>query len=82
MYSEWIHTSTLITFCVPRRPLAVRRRRILSMFGEYIDDKHFTLQLRTEAGTYPFTNPCHRVLQLAQRCGDLAWSRNTEGYRS
>ncbi|XP_028417700.1 putative tRNA pseudouridine synthase Pus10, partial [Dendronephthya gigantea] len=35
-----------------RRPLAVRQRKILFMFGEYIDDKHFTLQLCTEAGTY------------------------------
>ncbi|KAM7027383.1 tRNA pseudouridine synthase Pus10 [Passerculus sandwichensis] len=35
-----------------RRPLAVRCRLIHSMSSEYIDQHHFRLHLRTQAGTY------------------------------
>nr|XP_054484851.1 tRNA pseudouridine synthase Pus10 [Agelaius phoeniceus] len=35
-----------------RRPLAVRCRLIHSMRSEYIDQHHFRLHLRTQAGTY------------------------------
>ncbi|NWR17319.1 PUS10 synthase, partial [Emberiza fucata] len=35
-----------------RRPLAVRCRLIHSMSSEYIDQHHFRLRLRTQAGTY------------------------------
>ncbi|KAF4075351.1 hypothetical protein AMELA_G00233730 [Ameiurus melas] len=35
-----------------RRPLAVRQRHIHSMSASYLDTHHFTLQLRTQAGTY------------------------------
>ncbi|EMP41914.1 Putative tRNA pseudouridine synthase Pus10 [Chelonia mydas] len=36
-----------------RRPLAVRSRVIHTMKSEYIDDHHFRLHLKTQAGTYP-----------------------------
>ncbi|KAM9454247.1 tRNA pseudouridine synthase Pus10 [Clarias gariepinus] len=35
-----------------RRPLAIRQRVIHSMSATYLDTQHFTLQLRTQAGTY------------------------------
>uniref|UniRef100_A0AAY5EYD8 tRNA pseudouridine(55) synthase n=1 Tax=Electrophorus electricus TaxID=8005 RepID=A0AAY5EYD8_ELEEL len=35
-----------------RRPLAVRQRTIHSMSASYLDTHHFTLLLRTQAGTY------------------------------
>ncbi|XP_060755557.1 putative tRNA pseudouridine synthase Pus10 [Neoarius graeffei] len=35
-----------------RRPLAIRQRLIHSMSASYLDTHHFTLQLRTQAGTY------------------------------
>ncbi|XP_076847971.1 tRNA pseudouridine synthase Pus10 [Brachyhypopomus gauderio] len=35
-----------------RRPLAVRQRLIHSMSARYLDTHHFTLLLRTQAGTY------------------------------
>ncbi|KFP80327.1 Putative tRNA pseudouridine synthase Pus10 [Acanthisitta chloris] len=35
-----------------RRPLAVRCRLIHTMTAEYIDEHHFRLRLRTQAGTY------------------------------
>uniref|UniRef100_A0A8C3SSR2 tRNA pseudouridine synthase Pus10 n=1 Tax=Chelydra serpentina TaxID=8475 RepID=A0A8C3SSR2_CHESE len=35
-----------------RRPLAVRSRVIHTMKSEYIDDHHFRLHLKTQAGTY------------------------------
>lgn len=35
-----------------RRPLAVRQRLIHSMSSVYLDKHHFTLKLRTQAGTY------------------------------
>ncbi|XP_068796467.1 tRNA pseudouridine synthase Pus10 isoform X4 [Struthio camelus] len=35
-----------------RRPLAVRRRIIHTMKSEYIDEHHFRLYLKTQAGTY------------------------------
>ncbi|XP_066468029.1 tRNA pseudouridine synthase Pus10 [Tiliqua scincoides] len=35
-----------------RRPLAVRVRTIHSMRSEYIDEHHFRLHLKTQAGTY------------------------------
>ncbi|XP_028580995.2 tRNA pseudouridine synthase Pus10 isoform X2 [Podarcis muralis] len=35
-----------------RRPLAVRVRVIYTMQSEYIDDHHFRLHLKTQAGTY------------------------------
>uniref|UniRef100_A0A8C5T5Y0 tRNA pseudouridine synthase Pus10 n=1 Tax=Malurus cyaneus samueli TaxID=2593467 RepID=A0A8C5T5Y0_9PASS len=35
-----------------RRPLAVRCRVIHTMKSEYIDEHHFRLQLKTQAGTY------------------------------
>lgn len=36
-----------------RRPLAARARVIHTMQSEYIDEHHFRLQLKTQAGTYP-----------------------------
>ncbi|KAM4902843.1 tRNA pseudouridine synthase Pus10 isoform 2-T2 [Sylvia borin] len=35
-----------------RRPLAARRRLIHTMSSEYIDEHHFRLHLKTQAGTY------------------------------
>ncbi|NWI19044.1 PUS10 synthase, partial [Crypturellus soui] len=35
-----------------RRPLAVRQRIIHTMESEYIDEHHFRLRLKTQAGTY------------------------------
>lgn len=35
-----------------RRPLAVRQRLIHAMSASYLNTHHFTLQLRTQAGTY------------------------------
>ncbi|KAI1240355.1 hypothetical protein IHE44_0008772 [Lamprotornis superbus] len=37
-----------------RRPLAVRCRLIHTMKSEYIDEHHFRLHLKTQAGTYPW----------------------------
>ncbi|XP_019636602.1 PREDICTED: putative tRNA pseudouridine synthase Pus10 [Branchiostoma belcheri] len=37
---------------IHRRPLASRDRVIHNMSGEYIDSHHFTLHLKTQAGTY------------------------------
>ncbi|KAB1266821.1 putative tRNA pseudouridine synthase Pus10 [Camelus dromedarius] len=39
-----------------RRPLAVRTRIIHSMETHYVDEHHFRLYLKTQAGTYPFTS--------------------------
>lgn len=36
-----------------RRPLAVRCRIIHTMKSQYIDEHHFRLHLKTQAGTYP-----------------------------
>nr|XP_037862919.1 tRNA pseudouridine synthase Pus10 isoform X3 [Chlorocebus sabaeus] len=38
-----------------RRPLAVRVRVIHSMETQYVDEHHFRLRLKTQAGTYPST---------------------------
>ena len=44
---------TSVVLYAPRRPLATRERSVLTMSTEVVDDKHFRLQLCTEAGTYP-----------------------------
>lgn len=43
-----------------RRPLAVRCRLIHTMSSEYIDEHHFRLHLKTQAGTYPWL-PWHQA---------------------
>jgi tRNA pseudouridine synthase 10 len=37
-----------------RRPLAVREKIIHSISATRVDDHHFTMLIRTGAGTYPF----------------------------
>ncbi|XP_031959658.1 putative tRNA pseudouridine synthase Pus10 isoform X1 [Corvus moneduloides] len=44
-----------------RRPLAVRCRLIHTMRSEYIDEHHFRLHLKTQAGTYPWCPDTRQV---------------------
>ncbi|XP_040589100.1 tRNA pseudouridine synthase Pus10 isoform X2 [Mesocricetus auratus] len=46
-----------------RRPLAVRTRAIHSMETHYLDEHHFRLYLKTQAGTYPFACASQRPNQ-------------------
>ena len=38
-----------------RRPLSTREKCIHSMTVQKVDDYHFSLGLKTQAGTYPFS---------------------------
>ncbi|KAL6089723.1 hypothetical protein STEG23_015603 [Scotinomys teguina] len=47
-----------------RRPLAVRTRAIHSMETRYLDEHHFRLYLKTQAGTYPSPLHCRDLTRM------------------